>query len=114
MTTQDRIKALEDQMARLESEQDALRDQLVQAEIDRWQERIDDLELQVHLARMETNEKVNGLLQQVQHRWAAGKAQIEWRSAAATDAAEAVRNSLRTAFADIRKALLETSHKIAS
>jgi hypothetical protein len=114
MTTQDRIQALEDQMARLKAEQDVLRDQLFQAETDRWQERIDDLELQVHLARMETNEKVNGLLQQLQHRWAAGKAQMERRSAAANDAAEAVRASLRTAFTDIRKALIETTHKIAS
>jgi hypothetical protein len=114
MTTQDRIKALEEQMARLRSEQDGLREQLAQAEVDRWQERVDDLELQVHLATMETNEKVNQLFQQVQHRWAAGKAQLERRSSAATEGAEAVRESLRTAFAEIRHAILETTHKIAS
>jgi hypothetical protein len=114
MTTQDRIKTLEDQMAALKSEQDELRKQLAQAEVDRWQERVDDLELQVHLAAMETNERVSGLLQQIQHRWAVGKAQIEWRSSAAAEAAEAVRDSLRTAFTDIRKALIESTHKIAS
>lgn len=114
MTTQDRIKALEDQLEALKVEQAAVRKQLAQAETDRWQERIDDVELQVHLGAMETNEKVRGLLDELHHRWATGKAQIERSSAAAGEGAEAVRTSLRTAFSDIRKALLDTKHKIAS
>ena len=114
MTTQDRIKALEAQMAALQSEQETLSKQLAQAEVDRWQERIDDLELQLHLAAMETNEKINGLLHQIQHRWAVGKAQLERSSSAATEGAESVRSSLRTAFTDIRKAILDATHKIAS
>ena len=114
MTTQDRIKALEDQMVALRTEQAELRRQLVDAEAERWQERIDDLEVQVHLAAMETNDKIAALLQQLQQRWAVGKAQIERRSSAASEGAEAVRDSLRGAFTDIRKAILDTTHKIAS
>lgn len=114
MTTQDRIKALEEQMESLRAEQVELNRQLAQAEADRWQERIDDLEVQLHLAAMDVNEKVGELLQQLRHSWAVGKAQIERRSSAATEGAEGVRDSLRTAFADIRRAVLETTHKIAS
>lgn len=114
MTTQDRIQALEEQMEALRAEQDELNRQLAQAEADRWQERIDDLEVQLHLARMDANQKVGELLQQLRHRWAAGRAQIERRSSAATEGVEAVRDTLRTAFEDIRKAILETTHKVAS
>lgn len=114
MTTQDRIKALEEQMEALRAEQVVLNRQLAQAEADRWQERIDDLEVQLHLAAMDANEKIGDLVQQLRHRWAAGKAQIERRSSVATEGAEAVRDSLRTAFDEIRKAVLETTHKVAS
>ncbi len=114
MTTQDRIKALEDQMEALRIEQAELRKQLVDAEAERWQERIDDLELQLHLAAMETNDKISALLQQLQQTWAVGKAQIGRRSSAASEGAENVRDSLRTAFTEVRKAILDTTHKIAS
>jgi hypothetical protein len=114
MTTQDRIKALEDQMEALGVEQAALRKQLVDAEAERWQERIDDLEVQLHLAAMDTNDKIAALVQQLRKSWAVGRAELERRSSAASEGAESVRDSLRNAFTDIRKAVLETTHKLAS
>lgn len=114
MTIEDRIKMLEERIEVLQAEQAELNKQLAEAEIDRWQARIDDLEVQLHLGAMETNDKVRGLLDQLKHRWAVAKAQVESKSAAASEGAETVRNSLRSAFSDIRQAILETTHKIAS
>lgn len=114
MATEDRIKALEAQIDELRAKLAELNKQLAQAEIDRWQGRIEDLEVQMHLGAMETNDKLKGLLDQLQHRWADAKAQIGSTTSAATEGADAVRSSLQAAFKDIRQALLDTKNKIAS
>jgi hypothetical protein len=114
MTTEDRIKALESQIASLKNEQAKLKSELAAAEVDRWQERIDDLEVQVHLGAMDTNDRVRALLDQLRHRWAAAKAQAESRSSVASDSVGAVGDSLRTAFNEIRQILIDAKHKLAS
>lgn len=114
MDNDERITQLETQIERLAERQAELHKELASAQLDHWKGRVDDLEVQLHLAAMDANEKVGELLQQLRHSWAAGKAQIERRSSAATEGAEAVRDSLRSAFEEIRKAVLETTHKIAS
>lgn len=70
MSTEGRIKELEAKIDKLQATQADLNKQLAQAEIDQWQGRIEDLELQVHLEAMETNDKLRGLLDQLQRRWA--------------------------------------------
>lgn len=114
MSTEDRIKALEAKIDKLQAKQAELNKQLAQAEIDQWQGRIEDLELQVHLAAMETNDKLRGLLDQLQLRWADAKVQLETTTTAATEAFDSVRASLQTALKDIRKAMLDTKNKISS
>ena len=114
MTTEDRIKALESQIEALNHDQAKLKSELAAAEVDRWQERIDDLEVQVHLGAMETNDRVKDLLDQLHHKWAAAKVRVESRSSVASESAEAVGDSLRTAFNEIRQILIDTKHKLAS
>ena len=114
MTDDDRIKKLQAQIDVLQAKQAELNKQLVQAEIDRWQGRIDDIEVQLHLGAMETNERLRELLDQLRHRWAESKAQLEGTTSAAGEGLDQVRNSLQTAYKDIRQALLDTKHKIAS
>ena len=114
MTTEDRINTLESQIEALKEEQARLKSELAAAEVDRWQERIDDLEVQVHLGAMETNDRVNDLLDQLRHRWAVAKSGVENRSSVAADSVEAVGDSLRTAFNEIRQILIDTKHKLAS
>lgn len=114
MTTEDRIKALESQIEALKHDQAKLKSELAAAEVDRWQERIDDLEVQVHLGAMETNDRVRALMDQLHHRWADAKVRVESRSSVASETAEAVGDSLRTAFNEIRQILIDTKHKLAS
>ena len=91
MTNEDRIKTLESQIEALKDEQARLKSELAAAEVDRWQERIDDLEVQVHLGAMETNDRVQDLLDQLHHRWAVSKAGVESRSSVASESAGAGR-----------------------
>jgi predicted nuclease with TOPRIM domain len=113
MSTEDRIKTLESQIEELRAKQAELNKQLAQAEIDRWKGRIEDLEVQMHLGAMETNDRLKALLDQVQHRWSEARSQVESSTSAAAEGADAVRTSLQTAFKDIRQALLDTKNKIA-
>lgn len=117
MSAEERIKELEAKIDKLQAKQAELDKQLVQAEIDQWQGRIEDLELQVHLAAVETNDKLKGLLDQLQRRWADARVQLETTTtaaAAATEAFDSMRTSLQTALTDIRQALLDTKNKISS
>ena len=114
MSTEDRIKKLEAQIDKLQAKQAELNKQLAQAEIDQWQGRIEDLELQMHLAAMETNDKLRGLLDQAQHKWADAKVQLESTTSVATESFDSLRASLQTAFKDIRQALVDAKDKISS
>lgn len=114
MTTEDRIKQLETQMEKLQAKQAELRKQLAEAELDRWRGRVDDLEVQLHLASMEVSDRVQPLIDRVRDRVADARAQVEGNASAATEGLNAVRDSLQTAFKDIRKAVLDTTKKIAS
>jgi chromosome segregation ATPase len=113
MTTQDRIRMLEGQILDLRAEQAELKKQLARAERDRWQGRIEDLELQMHLGAMETSDRLATLLDQVQAQWAEAKVQLESAASAAGEGGESVWGSLQTAYRDIRRALLDTKNKVA-
>jgi membrane protein involved in colicin uptake len=114
MSTEDRIKRLQAQIEVLQAKQADLNKQLVQAEVERWQGRIDDIELQIHLGAMETNDRVRELLDQLRRRWTDAKAQIEGTTSAAGEGVDQVRASLQTAYKDIRQVLLDTKSKITS
>lgn len=114
MSSEDRIKDLEKQIARLQERQEELGKQLAQAEMDRWQGRIEDLEVQMHLGAMDANDRLEGLLEQVRSRWTEATAQYAGTASAASEGLGAVRTSLQTAYKEIRQALLDTKTKIAS
>lgn len=114
MTSEDRIKTLESQIEKLQAKQAELRKQLAEAELDRWRGRVDDLELQMHLASMEVSERVQPLVEKLRDRVADARDQMEGNATVATEGITAVRDSLQTAFKDIRKAVLDATKKIAS
>jgi predicted nuclease with TOPRIM domain len=113
MKPEERIARLEAQIDKLEAKQADLHKQVTQAEIEQWQGRIEDLEVQLHLGAMDANDKLNGLVDQLRSRWAEARGQLEGALPAATDAFESVRGGLTSAFKDVRQALLDTKHKAA-
>jgi len=113
MTTEDRIAKLEAQIGELHAQQTDLRKQLAKAQLDQWQGRIEDLELQVRLGAMEASDKLTALMDQLRAKWADARRQIEESITTASSVADTVRTGLEKAFDDLRKALLESRNKLA-
>lgn len=105
--TDDRIAKLEAQIRRLEDKQSEFYDQLAEARLDQWKARLEDLEVQMHLGAMETNDRVNALVQRARDRWTEAKAQLGGATAVAADVAEAVRRGVESALDDLRTAMVE-------
>ena len=112
MTTEERIAKLEAQIEKLQAKQTELHKQLTKAQIDQWQGRIEDLEVQVHLGAMETTDKLTALMDQLRNKWADSRRQLEGATSTASSVADTVRTGLENAFKEVRKALLETKNKL--
>ena len=113
MTTKDRIAELEAQIGELRAQQADLRKQLARAQLDQWQGRIEDLEVQMHLGSMEASDKLTALMGQLHAKWADARRQIEESISTASSVADTVRTGLENAFEDLRKAMLESKNKLA-
>ncbi len=114
MTTEDRITELEDQIGRLRAQQTELRKQLIKAQIDQWQGRVEDLEVQMHLGAVETSEKLKAQMDQLRSRWADARRQWEGAISTASSMSDTVRTGLEKAYSDLRQALLEAKNKLTS
>jgi len=112
MTTEERIAKLEAQIDKLHARQAELHKQLNKAQIDQWQGRIEDLEVQMHLGAMETNDKVTALMDQLRSKWADARRQFDDAASTASSVADTVRTGLEKAFKELRKALLESKSKL--
>jgi predicted nucleic acid-binding Zn-ribbon protein len=113
MTTEKRIAELEAQIDKLGARQAELHKQLTKAQLDLWQGRIEDLEVQVHLGAMETTDKLTALMDQLRSRWADARRQFEDAASTASSVADTVRTGLENALNEVRKALLESKNKLA-
>jgi predicted nucleic acid-binding Zn-ribbon protein len=113
MTSDDRISKLEAQIDDLRAKLADLHKQLTKSQIDQWQGRIEDLEVQMHLGAMETSDRLNSLMAHLRSRWADARKQFEDKTSTATSVADTVRTGLENAFAELRKALLETKSKLS-
>jgi hypothetical protein len=113
MTTDERIAHLEAQIDDLRAKLAKLHQQMSKAQIDQWQGRVEDLEVQLHLGAMETSDKVTALMGHLRSRWADARQQLEDRASTASSLADTVRAGLENAFAEVRKALLETKNRLS-
>ena len=114
MTTEDRISQLEDQIHELHDQQADLRKQLAKAQLDQWQGRIEDLEVQMHLGAVEASDKATAQMKKLRDRWADARRQLEESVKTASSVADTVRTGLEKAFDDLRTALLESKNKLTS
>jgi chromosome segregation ATPase len=113
MTTEERIAHLEAQINKLHAKQAELHKQFAKAQIDQWQGRIEDLELQMHLGTTEANDKLTAVMDQLRSKWADARRQFEEATSTASSVADTVRTGLESAIKDVRKALLESRDLIA-
>lgn len=113
MSTEDRVTELEREINELQGHQADLRKQLAQAQLDQWRGRIEDLELQMHLAAMEANDRLATLMSQVRDRWADTRRRYEESITTASSVADTMRTGLDKAIEDLRTALLESKAKLS-
>ena len=112
MTTDDRISKLETKIRKLESQQTDLRKQLAEAQLDQWQGRIENLEVQMHLGAMEVSDELTTLMNRLRGKWADARQQFEKSISTASSVGETVRTGLENAVEDLRRALLESRSKL--
>lgn len=112
MTTDERISALETSLDALSTTQADLRSQLRQARVDRWQDRIDDLELQIRLGVAEGGDRVTRASTTLHHTWNQARTQLLDASTEAGVAAESLHERLRNAYDDARAALIDTKNDL--
>jgi hypothetical protein len=113
MTTDDRIAKLEAQIGKLQAELADLHKQMAKAQLDQWQGRIQDLEVQMHLGAMEASDKLTALMDRLHHKWADARRQFDEGISTASSVGATVRAGLEDAFEDLRKALLASKNKLA-
>jgi SMC interacting uncharacterized protein involved in chromosome segregation len=109
---EERIARVEAQVGKIQAKQAELHKQLTKAQIDQWQGRLEDLEVQMHLGAMETSDRLTALMDQLRSRWADARRQFEDTISTASSVADTVRTGLESAFNEVRKALLESRSKL--
>jgi hypothetical protein len=97
-----RIAALEAHIAELQSQLLDTRQQLTDAQLDQWKGRIDELEVQASLGRMEAQEQLGPIIDQLRNRWLDARSQLGTAGTAAGDVFTALRTGLEQAMDQIR------------
>ncbi len=108
MTTNERIVNLEARLDKLSNDHAAVTKQLVQAHVDQWQARIDNLELQVHLGTRQASDRVETLASTLQTRWSHARHQMQDASITTSAVGETLHAGLEKAYKDLRDALLDS------
>lgn len=107
MVEDDRITQLERQVDELKGQLRDVRHQLAAAELDQWQGRIDDLEVQAHLGSMALRDRLTPVVEELRNAWLEAKARLESGADTTSTVTERLRSGLEKAAADIRSAVLD-------
>jgi uncharacterized coiled-coil DUF342 family protein len=74
--TEDRVSALEARIVQLQTQLSETRNQLTDAQLDQWKGRIDELEVQMHLGRLDAREQIAPIVEQLRNWWLDARSQI--------------------------------------
>jgi len=114
MATEAEIAVLEARIEELDSQVESLHEQVRKAQLDQWEGRIDDLEVQLHLGSMEAAERLQPLVEKLRDRWLDAKQHATGGSATAGDVIDTLRAGLEAAMKDIRDAVIDAKTTVAS
>lgn len=112
MTTDERIAALEARLDSLAEANAEVTRQLAQAHLDQWQARIDEIEVQIHLAKLEATDRVSDLTDELQNRWAKVRRQMQ-DATTTTAVAESLHSGLDKAYHDLRDAVMASRQRLS-
>jgi hypothetical protein len=114
MTTHEDVEQLQTQIDDLRVQQVDLRKQLARAQLDQWQARVENLEVQMHLEAKQATDKAFALMDQLRAKWADARRQFEDSISTASSVADTVRTGLEKACDDLRTALVESKDKLTA
>jgi chromosome segregation ATPase len=104
--TEARIASLESHIAELQAELAETRRQLTDAQLDQWKGRIDELEVQMHLGRLDAEKQMEPVVEQLRNRWLDAREQVtqagSTAASVASDAFGALRQGVEQAMDQLR------------
>lgn len=101
----DRIDALESQIGELRDQLETLNQDLVDAQLDAWRSRVEELELQARLASMDARDEVSSLIDQLRACLTEAREQLKGVTGSSSEAMASLRTGLDQAADDVRTAL---------
>jgi chromosome segregation ATPase len=109
---QERIAELERKVHELADELAATRQQLAEAQLDQWKGRIDDIEVQLSLAKAEARDQMEPVLDQLRNRWLDAQRQVGSAAGAASDVFGSLRSGVESAVEDLRASLRDARRSV--
>lgn len=109
----DRVRSLEHQVDELREQISRLNKELVEAQLDEWKGRIDELELQAHLGQMNVVEQVAPLVDAVRNRWLDAQDQLGRAGSSASDMLSSLRGGVQQALDDLRTSIRDARSAIS-
>ncbi len=101
------IAQLEARIQELEDQQVKLQMQVTRAELDQWEGRIDDLDVQLHLGAMDVRDQLGPLLEKLRDQWLDANEKVGSATSTTGDVLDTLRGGLEQAMKDIRQALVD-------
>lgn len=112
MVDGERIEELERQVEDLKGQLRDVRHELAAAELDQWQGRIDDLEVQAHLGSMAVRDRLTPVVEDLRNAWLEAKTRLGEGKETTTAVTERLRSGLEHAMAEIRSAVTDARSSV--
>jgi hypothetical protein len=107
MSSEQTIKELRDRIDELEREQDDLRESVATVQLEQWEGRLEDLEVQARLGSMELRDRIEPILERGRSQLTEARTALNGGASTASEAAAAARAGIEQAWADLRSAFAD-------
>ncbi|KAA0234996.1 MAG: hypothetical protein JJLCMIEE_01258 [Acidimicrobiales bacterium] len=101
-TERDSIAELKAEVGELRERMAELNKKVLDAQLEAWRSRFDELDLQTHLGGMDLRDKVQPILDQLNDQWAKARAQLDEMGSGAGEAAKAINDAVQSAVDEFR------------
>ncbi len=108
------LESLKDQVAELREELTDLNRRFLEEQLEAWGARLDELDIQLHLGRMDVRDDLTPALERLQERLSSARTEAEQLRGNAGDAVKAAREAVQKALSDLRSGMQEVLEKLRS
>jgi len=112
MATDEQIAAMDTRIEELEDQLGDLREQLLRAQLEQWQARVEDLEVQLKLGSMEVDDRIAPLVERLRNSWLDAQEKVGATPSTASDVLDTLWGGLEQAMKDIRNAVMDAKSTV--